>query len=307
MMAVIGAAGHGRDRRERKPGGGAGRRSRTAGNVTPTMWIPLLMMAVAVSLEPFRIGMTVLMVNRPRPALQLVTFLIGGFAMGTAVGVIVLFVLRPAMGSAHVTLPRVQIVVGALLLAQRPGGGPGLVGRRGGEKPAGFAHAVNRSDARAAGHRPAQTAHRRVTVDGGRRGPRHRAAVGRLRRGAGAHRRLRRHRLRPSQRPGAVQRRGVRTGGDPAAGLRGGSGQDPRDACGAVRLAALTRPPRRRRPADRWSAACWSAPGSPDCRPLRLRRIVQHELRTGQQLRDRIGPPPPNDASVDGAVTSAGS
>jgi type IV secretory pathway VirB2 component (pilin) len=81
------------------------------------MWIPLLMMAVAVSLEPFRIGMTVLMVNRPRPGLQLLAFLTGGFAMGIAVGVVVLFVLRPALGSAHFTLPRVQIVIGVLLLA----------------------------------------------------------------------------------------------------------------------------------------------------------------------------------------------
>lgn len=75
------------------------------------------MMAVAVSLEPFRIGMTVLMVNRPRPGLQLLAFLAGGFAMGIAVGVVVLFVLRPALGSAHFTLPRVQIVIGVLLLA----------------------------------------------------------------------------------------------------------------------------------------------------------------------------------------------
>ncbi|MET4426945.1 MULTISPECIES: GAP family protein [unclassified Mycolicibacterium] len=106
------------------------------------MWIPLLVMAVAVSLEPFRIGMTVLMINRPRPGLQLLAFLAGGFAMGTAVGVIVLFVLRPALGSAHFTLPRVQIVVGAVVLAnaalvatgllggKRADGSPGLVARR---------------------------------------------------------------------------------------------------------------------------------------------------------------------------------
>ncbi len=80
------------------------------------MWITLLAMAVAVSLEPFRIGMTILMINRPRPSLQLLVFLAGGFAMGIAVGVTVLFVLRPALGSAHFTLPRVQIVVGAVLL-----------------------------------------------------------------------------------------------------------------------------------------------------------------------------------------------
>jgi hypothetical protein len=95
-------------------------------------------MAVAVSLEPFRVGMTVLLINRPRPARQLLAFLAGGFAMGTTVGVIVLFILRPALGSAHFTLPRVQIVVGALILLNaallstgllggrtgRPGGGP---------------------------------------------------------------------------------------------------------------------------------------------------------------------------------------
>jgi hypothetical protein len=80
------------------------------------MWITLLAMAVAVSLEPFRIGMTVLMINRQRPGLQLLAFLAGGFAMGTTVGLIVLFILRPALGAAHFTLPRVQIIVGVVLL-----------------------------------------------------------------------------------------------------------------------------------------------------------------------------------------------
>jgi hypothetical protein len=80
------------------------------------MWFALLVMAAAVSLEPFRIGMTLLMLNRPRPLLQLLVFLAGGFAMGITVGVVVLFILRPAVGSAHFTLPKVQIVVGALVL-----------------------------------------------------------------------------------------------------------------------------------------------------------------------------------------------
>jgi hypothetical protein len=95
------------------------------------MWITLLAMAVAVSLEPFRIGMTILMINRPRPLLQLLTFLAGGFAMGVTVGVIVLFVLRPALGSAHFTLPRVQIVVGALLLINAAVVAFGVLGKRG--------------------------------------------------------------------------------------------------------------------------------------------------------------------------------
>lgn len=81
------------------------------------MWITLLVMAIAVSLEPFRIGMAVLMLNRPRPIVQLFAFLCGGFVMGMAVGVVVLFVLRPALlGSAHFTLPKVQIVIGVLAL-----------------------------------------------------------------------------------------------------------------------------------------------------------------------------------------------
>jgi hypothetical protein len=57
------------------------------------------------------------MLNRPRPLLQLLAFLGGGFTMGTAVGLVVLFVLRPALlGSAHFTLPKVQIVIGGLAL-----------------------------------------------------------------------------------------------------------------------------------------------------------------------------------------------
>lgn len=81
------------------------------------MLISILVMAVAVSLEPFRIGMTVLMLNRPRPLLQLLAFLGGGFAMGMTVGVFVLFVLRRVLlSSPYFTLPRVQIVIGVLAL-----------------------------------------------------------------------------------------------------------------------------------------------------------------------------------------------
>ncbi|NIH93649.1 hypothetical protein FHU31_000605 [Mycolicibacterium fluoranthenivorans] len=71
-------------------------------------------MAVAVSLEPFRIGMAAVMLSRPRPHLQLATFLAAGFAMGLAVGVTVLFVIGRRLPEAHFTLPRVQIAIGAL-------------------------------------------------------------------------------------------------------------------------------------------------------------------------------------------------
>lgn len=81
------------------------------------MWVTVLVMAVAVSVEPFRIGMTVLMLNRPRPALQLLAFLSGGFTMGTAVGLVVLFAFRRRMlGSSYFALPKVQILVGLLAL-----------------------------------------------------------------------------------------------------------------------------------------------------------------------------------------------
>lgn len=81
------------------------------------MLITVLVMALAVSLEPFRIGMTVLMLNRPRPVLQLAVFLCGGFAMGISVGLVVLFVLRRTMpGASQVSLPTVQLVIGTLAL-----------------------------------------------------------------------------------------------------------------------------------------------------------------------------------------------
>jgi hypothetical protein len=81
------------------------------------MLISILVMAFAVSLEPFRIGMTVLMLNRPRPILQLLVFLCGGFAMGITVGLVVLFAFRRRLlGSTYFTLPKVQILIGVLAL-----------------------------------------------------------------------------------------------------------------------------------------------------------------------------------------------
>ncbi len=81
------------------------------------MWITVLVMAIAMSLEPFRIGMTTVMLNRPRPVMQLLAFLSGGFAMGTTVGLVVLFLFRPRiLGSAHFSLPKVQIAIGVLTL-----------------------------------------------------------------------------------------------------------------------------------------------------------------------------------------------
>jgi len=96
------------------------------------MLATVLIMALAVSVEPFRIGMTVLMLNRPRPALQLFAFLCGGFAMGTTVGLIVLFVFRRILlGHSFVTVPRVQLLIGLLVLCIAAIVGLDLLGRLG--------------------------------------------------------------------------------------------------------------------------------------------------------------------------------
>ena len=82
------------------------------------MLVTVLVMALAVSVEPFRIGMTVLMLTRPKPALQLLAFLAGGFVMGMTVGLVVLFVFRRKLpGSGVFTLPNVQILIGLLALS----------------------------------------------------------------------------------------------------------------------------------------------------------------------------------------------
>jgi hypothetical protein len=112
------------------------------------MWITLLAMAVAVSLEPFRIAMTILMINRRRPLMQLFVFLACGFAMGITVGTIVLFVLRPALGSAHFTLPRVQLAVGAVLLIYAAVVATDLIGRVGRMRGYGAAGRADRADRR---------------------------------------------------------------------------------------------------------------------------------------------------------------
>ncbi|MGV0742675.1 GAP family protein [Mycolicibacterium sp. XJ870] len=81
------------------------------------MWATVLVMAFAVIFEPIRIGLAVLMLNRPRPLLQLLAFLCGGFTMGMGVGLIVLFLLRSTpLAAGRFTLPSVQITVGVIAL-----------------------------------------------------------------------------------------------------------------------------------------------------------------------------------------------
>ena len=76
----------------------------------------MLVMALAVIFEPIRLGLAVLMLNRPRPMLQLLTFLCGGFTMGLGVGLVILFILRTTPLAGHFTVAQAQIVAGLLAL-----------------------------------------------------------------------------------------------------------------------------------------------------------------------------------------------
>ena len=80
------------------------------------MWTTVLVMALAVIFEPIRLGLAVLMLNRRRPMLQLLTFLCGGFTIGIGVGLVVLFILRATPLAANFTVAQAQIVAGLLAL-----------------------------------------------------------------------------------------------------------------------------------------------------------------------------------------------
>jgi hypothetical protein len=82
----------------------------------PYMWTTVLVMALAVIFEPIRLGLAVLMLNRRRPMLQLLTFLCGGFTMGTGVGLVILFILRATPLAGNLTVAQAQIVAGLLAL-----------------------------------------------------------------------------------------------------------------------------------------------------------------------------------------------
>jgi hypothetical protein len=85
-------------------------------------------MALAAMIDPLRVGVTVLVISRPRPVLQLLAFWLGGLAMGLAVGLGALFLLRglalelmqnvPGAGdSSTVALAQIGLGAFALLIA----------------------------------------------------------------------------------------------------------------------------------------------------------------------------------------------
>jgi hypothetical protein len=91
----------------------------------PTVWGAVLVMALAAMVDPLRIGITVLIVSRSRPVLQLLAFWLGGLAMGLTVGLGVLFLLRDVAQkiigdlestTATSTVGLVQLAIGVLAL-----------------------------------------------------------------------------------------------------------------------------------------------------------------------------------------------
>ncbi|TVS88382.1 GAP family protein [Mycobacterium helveticum] len=83
------------------------------------MWSTVLLLGLSVVLEPVRIGLVVLMLNRRRPLVQLLVFLCGGVTMGVGVGLVLLFLIGATPLAGHLTVAGVQISTGlvALLVA----------------------------------------------------------------------------------------------------------------------------------------------------------------------------------------------
>lgn len=82
------------------------------------MWMSVLLLALAVNLEPTRIGIVPLLLARERPLLQLVSFLAANLTLSLGFGMLVLFVLHRnplALGSS--TSGQAQIAIGAIALA----------------------------------------------------------------------------------------------------------------------------------------------------------------------------------------------
>jgi hypothetical protein len=78
------------------------------------MWITVLLLAVAVNFEPTRLGMITLLLTKPRPMWQLVTFLSCWLTMSASAGLVVLFVFHTGfLQTGHDHGPKIQIVIGA--------------------------------------------------------------------------------------------------------------------------------------------------------------------------------------------------
>jgi hypothetical protein len=94
------------------------------------MWSAVLVLSLVVAMDPVRIGITAVMLSRPRPMLNLFVFWIGGMTAGITVALVVLRCLRElalpllrgaisAVSSPTVALIQTAIGVIAVLIAAR--------------------------------------------------------------------------------------------------------------------------------------------------------------------------------------------
>ena len=94
------------------------------------MWSAILVLSAIVAMDPVRIGITALLISRPRPMLNLLAFWLGGMAAGITVAVVVLLCLRDLSLSvmrivvsafSSQTVAHIQVAVGvlAVLIAAR--------------------------------------------------------------------------------------------------------------------------------------------------------------------------------------------
>jgi hypothetical protein len=84
------------------------------------VWTTVVLLGLAVSIEPARVGLIALLLTRPRPARHLTVFLCTGLAMSLSVGFAVLFVFHHTfLGKANFNPALIQIGIGvvAVLLA----------------------------------------------------------------------------------------------------------------------------------------------------------------------------------------------
>jgi hypothetical protein len=89
------------------------------------VWDTVLVLALIAVVDPVRIGIAALLISGPRPMLNLLAFWLGGMAMGIAVALAALFVLRDfavsvshslVSATANSTFGYIQIVVGVVAL-----------------------------------------------------------------------------------------------------------------------------------------------------------------------------------------------
>jgi len=91
----------------------------------PGMWCTVLLLALVATVDPVRLGTSVVLYSRPRPVRHLVTFWLGGLTISAVVALSVLFgvrdfalrtVHRVQLAAASSTAGDIQIAAGALVL-----------------------------------------------------------------------------------------------------------------------------------------------------------------------------------------------